>query len=98
MAGLPPLETRDHGQTRQFHIADRVENLVTHELVGIALQGRVHQSIAIDHERVGEIRAPAEARRAQLLSLLEEAKGSRGGDLAAERLWVKCAGKFLPAD
>ena len=40
MAGFPALEARDDGQTGQFQIAHRVQDLVAHELVREALQRR----------------------------------------------------------
>ena len=96
MAGFSPFEPSNDGESRKFQIAHRVQYLVAHELVLVALEGRVHQRVTVDHKGVSEIGTPAEARSAKLLGLLEEPEGAGGRDLAAEGLAVKDTGE-LPA-
>ena len=68
-------------RTREFQIADGVQNLVANEFVGKPLQHSVRNVIAVYHQCVEKIGAACEARGAQFFRLLQKAEGARGRDI-----------------
>src|SRR5262249_52404947 len=98
---VPGHARRDAAPERtaeQVEVAEDVEDLVAHELVGEA-ERRVHDALLADEDEVVEPPAIGETHLLELLDLLDEAEGARGRDLAAERLEVgEAEGVFLPAD
>src|SRR5207247_11288191 len=81
----------------QVEVAEDVEDLVAHELVGEA-QRRVHHALLADQDAVVQPPAVGEAHLLELLDLLDEAEGARPGDPAADRLEVgRAEGRSLAA-
>ena len=70
-------------------IADRVERLVAHELVGVAQTFRIEDGVAIDGDRILERRAEREAGPPQSLHIADEPKSARASDVASESRRIK---------
>ncbi len=85
VAGLRRLEVAEQRVAEQRQVADRVEDLVAHELVLEAQLVVEHAGLA-DHHRVLEAAAQGEAVPAQRLHLAQEAERARGGDALREGL------------
>ena len=73
------------GRAGKIEVADRVEDLVAHELVRIAQAGVVQHLGAADHHRIVERAAEQQARRAQRGHFVLEAEGAGAGDFLLER-------------
>ena len=74
------------GHADQSEVADQVEDLVPHELVGPAEAVAVEHAALVHHHGVVEIAAAGETVAPQGLYLVEEAEGARPTDLALEAL------------
>ena len=72
------------GAAGEGQVADRVEDLVTDELVGVAQALGVDHPVLADGDGVLERGAEREAGAPQLLHVAHEAEGAGAGDLAAE--------------
>src|SRR4029079_17441069 len=82
----------------ESQVADRVEHLVAHELVGIAQACRIEDAIIGDDERVLERSAERIARAPQLGYVAHEAEGARPRELPAERGGLDIERDRLAAD
>ena len=67
----------------EIQVADAVQHLVAHELVGKAQALLVQHLIVADHDRVLERAAERQAARPQLLDALGEAEGAGTRDLGS---------------
>ena len=86
MPRLRAGEVTQDRRARKIKIADRIEHLVAHELVGIAQAALVEHLVAVNHHRIVERTATGEAHLTQLLNFMQEAKGARAGDFVLEYL------------
>src|SRR6185295_1812216 len=98
VAGAAAFEAGEDGAAGEGQVADGVEDLVADIFVGEAEQTRVHQRVAIDHQRVLKIGAAAVTGGAKLLGFLEEAEGARGRDVALEAFGREDELEALAAD
>src|SRR5215470_6872949 len=89
---------RSPRHAREREVADRVEHLVAHELVGKARAFRVEDAVVADDQGVLERGSERIARIPQGRDVAHEAEGARAGDLAAERLWLYVDRQGLAAD
>ena len=80
LGGLEPAQDR---VAEERQVADRVEDLVAHELV-LEAQLVVEDAGLADHDRVLEAAAERQAALAQELHLAQEAEGARRCDLLGE--------------
>src|SRR5690348_13640698 len=72
-------------RARQIEVADRVEYLVTHELVDVAQAFLVQHAVAGNDHGVVERAAARQTSLAHALDLVEEAEGPRGAEFVLER-------------
>jgi len=82
VAATDGLVGRQQRLAGQRQIADRIEHLVAHELVGKAQALRIEHAVFADHQRVVERGAEREARAPELGDVLHEAEGARARDVA----------------
>src|SRR5690348_10748436 len=94
---IGPVEADDRS-TSERQIADRVERLVAHELVGVAQPFRIEDGVAVDGDRILQRGAEREALLPQRLDVAEEAEGAGAGDLAAECRRIKIEHPALAPD
>src|SRR6202041_586288 len=94
---IGPVEADDWG-ARERQIADRVERLVAHELVGVAESFRVEDGVAIDGDRILERGAPRVAAPPQSLNVADESESPGAGDVAAESRRIKIEHPALAAN
>ena len=78
-------ERAEDGRAGESQIADRVERLVAHELVGEAKPLAVDDAVVADGDSVLKRSAKGKTRRPEPLHVLHEAEGAGAGKLAAER-------------
>ena len=76
----------DDRRAGEIEIADRVEQLVAHELVGVAQAAAVQHPVAADHDGVVERAAARQPGRAQALDIVEQAEGAGPAELGFERV------------
>src|SRR5277367_7021067 len=94
---IGPIKTNNR-RTRERQIADRVERLVAHELVGVAQPFGIEDGVAIDGDRILERGAEAVARLPQLLHFAEETESAGPGDIASEGRRIKIEHPALAPD
>src|ERR1700685_3548939 len=94
---IGPAEAED-GRARERQIADRIERLVAHELIGVAEPFRVEDGVAIDGDRILERRAQRVARPPQGLNVADESERARAGDIAPESRGIKIEHPALAAN
>ena len=88
MAAATGTEGAEDGRAGKRQVADRVERLVAHELVGIAKAFAVDDAVVADGDGVLERGAERETGSPQPLHVLHEAEGAGAGKLAAERAGI----------
>src|SRR5215471_2473516 len=89
---------REQGPARQREIADRVQDLVTDELVRKAQALRVEDAVVADDQRVLQRGAERVARIPQSGDIAHEAEGAGAGDLAAEAVGPQVERERLTPD
>src|SRR3984957_11028763 len=94
---IGPVKTDDR-RARERQIADRIERLVAHELVGVAEPFRVEDGVAVDGDRILERGAQRIAGPPQSLDVADESEGSGAGDIAPESRRIKIEHPALAAD
>jgi hypothetical protein len=88
----------ENRRTGQVKIAQRVERLVPHELIGEAQAFRIGDLAFIKHHRIVHRAAPGEAVLQQHVEVAAEAEGARRRDQIGERLTADFEGEMLTAD
>src|SRR3546814_7189065 len=68
----------------QIQVAQRVEDLVTHELVFVAQAVVIEDAVMTKHHGILQRPAASKAQRAQMLDLLHETEGAGAGDRSEE--------------
>src|SRR5579883_1215534 len=91
-------EVADDRRAGEVEVAERVEHLVTHELVDVAQALAVQHLIAADHHGIVERAAARQPGGAHLIDLMQEAEGARPADVALEALGIDGDGDVLAAD
>src|ERR1700679_4143601 len=94
---IGPVEANDGG-ARERQIADPVERLVAHELIGVAEPFRVEDGVAIDGDRILERGAERIAGPPQSLNVADESEGSGAGNIASERRRIQIEHPALAAN
>src|SRR6202453_3657498 len=94
---IGPVEA-DNGRARERQIADRIERLVAHELIGVAEPFRVEDGVAIDGDRILERGAERIAGPPQGLNVADESERARAGDVAPESRRIKIEHPALAAN
>ena len=84
MPGLVAAELADEAVPEQVQVADRIEDLVLHELVLVAQAVLVEHAEVIQHDGVVEVAAEGEVARAHRLKVAHEAEGARAADFLEE--------------
>ena len=77
------LHSAQQGHSQQGQIADDVENLVAHELVGKTQSGFVQHAVLGQHDGVVQRAAANQIRASQSFDFFDESKSARRGDVAA---------------
>ncbi len=85
MARLVAVECPDQAVAEQIQIADRVQDLVLDEFVGIAKSILVEDAVVVDDDGIVEAPTQREALLAHRLDILHETKGASAADLLDER-------------
>ena len=98
MAGLHRDEVADHRHAQKREVADGVEDLVAHELIGEAKPLGVQDVEVVHHHGVLQGTAPRQARAVQLLHVALEAESARPRDLLPEGAAVQLESASLVAD
>src|ERR1700723_3372542 len=91
------VEAND-GRARERQIADRIERLVAHELIGVAEPFRVEDGVTIDGDRILERGAQRVAGPPQSLNVADESESSGAGDIAPESRRIKIEHPALAAN
>src|SRR5215470_705083 len=86
VAGAHAAEMAEDRAAGEVEIAQRIEQLVAHELVSIAEAALIEDGIAAHHHGILERAAARESRCAHPVDILKEAEGTGAGDLALEAL------------
>src|SRR6202142_4778717 len=94
---IGPVEA-DDGRARERQIADRIERLVAHELIGVAEPFRVEDGVAIDGDRILKRGAERSAPPPQGLNVADESERARAGDIAPESRRIKIEHPALAAN
>src|SRR3546814_11270533 len=100
MIRRPPRSTRSDTlfpYTTRFRsqVAQRVEDLVTHELVFVAQTVVIEDAVMTKHHGILQRSAAGEAQRTQMLDLLHETEGAGAGDIGLEAARPKLEGGAL---
>ena len=85
MARLVAAELADQAVAEQVQVADRVEDLVLHELVFVAQAVLVQDPVIVEHDRVVEVAAERQVLRAHVFQVAHETEGAGAADFAQER-------------
>src|SRR5215472_8437759 len=82
-------KSSDDRAASKVEIAERVKQLVTNELVGVAQTARVQYMVAADHNDVFERATTTEARCPQTVYFIEKAKSARPAEFRFERRCIE---------
>src|SRR6185437_9191094 len=95
MAGAQAAEMADHRRAGQVEVAERVEQLVADEFVGVAQPPFVEDGVAADDDGVVERAAARQPGRPHLIDLVQEPEGAGTADLGLEGLAVEDDAEIL---
>ncbi len=98
MAGTLAFEPGDQRAARKRHVADRIEDLVAHELVRKTHQRRVDDRVAVYGERVVKRGAMPTIHLLQHVEFMHESDRAGRRDLAAKSVRGKRQRECLAAD
>ena len=98
MTAAPGPEGAEDGRAGQSEVADRIERLVAHELVGEAQAFAIDDAVVADGDGVVQRGAESQAGGPQALHILHEAEGAGPGQFAAEGAGVEIDLDPLAAD
>src|SRR6202021_4061438 len=98
MSGAIGPVDADDGRARERQIADRIERLVAHELIGVAEPFRVEDGVTIDGDRILERGAQRVAGPPQSLNVADESESSGASDIAPESRRIKIEHPALAAN
>ena len=87
MTGAHGLDVTLQGNPQQRQVAQQVEHLVAHKLVGEAQTLAVHHRRVVEHDGIGERPTARQTQSLELLDLLQEPEGPRRCDLSGEEGW-----------
>ncbi|SPA45666.1 conserved hypothetical protein [Cupriavidus taiwanensis] len=82
MAGFVRHIGADQRMAHHVQVADRIQDLVAHELVAVAQFLVVEHAVLVQHDRVVQAAAARQAHFAQGLDLVRKAEGAGAGNLA----------------
>ena len=84
MAGLVGAELAEHGATEQVDVADRIQDLVDHELVGVAQPVLVEYPVVVEHDGVVHAAAERQVALAQRLDIAQKTERARAAHFLQE--------------
>src|SRR5258708_3753394 len=92
------LHSAQQGHAEQGQVANNVENLVTHELIGPAQTRFIQHTVAGQNDRVIERAAANQVCASQRFDFFDKAKCSGGSDLSSKRTVTQSDRAMLHTD